>query len=116
MNGLSDLTHLTKLHAISALDISSNKIDCEDYKEFIALLQQIKSLAVLYMQNNPICKKIPNYRKTLIASLPNLKYLDDRPVFEDDRRFAEAFAEGGLEKEREERRKVQEEKEEYHRQ
>lgn len=64
----------------------------------------MKSLAVLYLQNNPICKKIPNYRKTLISSLKNLKYLDDRPVFEEDRRCAEAFAEGGLEQEREERK------------
>lgn len=56
----------------------------------------MNKLAVLYLQNNPICKKIPNYRKTLIASLPNLKYLDDRPIFEEDRRYAEAFAQGGL--------------------
>ena len=61
------------------------------------------SLSVLYLQNNPITKKIPNYRKTLIARLPKLKYLDDRPVFDEDRRYAEAFARGGLEGERQER-------------
>jgi len=29
-----------------------------------------------------------------------LKFLDDKPVFEDERRYAEAWARGGLEEER----------------
>jgi dynein assembly factor 1 len=61
-------------------------------------------LAVLYLHGNEVCKKIKNYRKTIIIALPKLKYLDDRPVFEDERRYCEAFARGGLEAEREERK------------
>ena len=99
----------------SAIDLSNNKIDCDNYEEFLEILKNIPSLAVLYLQNNPICKKIPNYRKRLISLIPNLKYLDDRPVFEEDRRYAEAWAIGGIEGEREERRKIKEEKEEFHR-
>jgi dynein assembly factor 1 len=59
-------------------------------------------------------KKIKNYRKKLIAAIPTLKYLDDRPVFKDDRRYAEAFSRGGLDAEREERRKYKEEEQEKH--
>ena len=61
------------------------------------------NLAVLYLSGNDVTKKIKNYRKTLIARLPLLKYLDDRPVFDEDRRFAEAFSRGGLDEERKER-------------
>ena len=68
------------------------------------------NLKVLYLQNNGVIGKIRNYRKTVISKLPNLKYLDDRPVFDDDRRNAEAFARGGMEEERAERARIAEEK------
>lgn len=67
------------------------------------IFQKMPNLAVLYLMNNPVVGKIKNYRKTLTAALPGLKYLDDRPVFVDDRRHAEAFARGGLAEERKER-------------
>jgi len=68
-------------------------------------------LSCLYLQGNPVVNKIRNYRKKLIAMIPNLKYLDDRPVFENDRRCAEAFVSGGVEAERAERMKIREEEE-----
>jgi len=64
------------------------------------------NLRVLYMQGNPVTKNIRNYRKTLTHRIQDLKYLDDRPVFEDDRRYAEAFARGGLQEEKEERARL----------
>ena len=56
-----------------------------------------------------------SYRKTTIASLPELNYLDDRPVFPDERRACEAYARGGLEAERAERKKIKEEERAQHR-
>jgi dynein assembly factor 1 len=50
----------------------------------------------------------------MISRLPSLKYLDDRPVFDEDRRFAEAWAKGGLEEERKERETFKKEKEDEH--
>lgn len=70
------------------------------------------NLKVLYLQGNDVTNKIKNYRKTIIARLPELKYLDDRPVFEDDRRNAEAFSRGGIEEERAERERISVEKRE----
>jgi len=66
-------------------------------------------LKVLYMKGNPCVKKIYAYRKATIATLPRLTYLDDRPVFKDDRRTSEAFMRGGLTAEREERKILKQE-------
>lgn len=72
------------------------------------------NLKVLYLMKNECVKKMKNYRKTIINSIPTLNYLDDRPVFKDDRRTAEAFGRGGVEEEREERKIMKAEKEQAH--
>jgi dynein assembly factor 1, axonemal len=61
-----------------------------------------------------VTRKIDGYRKTLIAKIPTLKYLDDRPVFEEDRRRAEAYARGGMDEERKEIKRIKKEKDDKH--
>jgi dynein assembly factor 1 len=109
--GLRDVLGL-KHTTIATLDLSDNHI--QDPEIVPEVLAKMTELRVLYLKGNPVVRNIPNYRKTVIASLPDLKYLDDRPVFEEDRRYAEAFVAGGLEGEREMRRIIKKEKEDYH--
>lgn len=56
-------------------------------------------LTCLYLKNNPCVRKISGYRKNLLMALPNLYYLDERPVFEAERLCADAFKVGGKEEE-----------------
>jgi dynein assembly factor 1 len=109
--GLRDVIGL-KNTTVATLDLSDNHIS--DPEVLPQVFAKMKMLRVLYLKGNPVVRNIPNYRKTVIASLPDLKYLDDRPVFEEDRRYAEAFVAAGLEGEREMRRIIKKEKEEYH--
>lgn len=48
-------------------------------------------LGALYLRGNPAVSAIRSYRKSLIAALPALSYLDDRPIFEVERLCAEAW-------------------------
>ena len=47
----------------------------------------------------------------MIFKIKNLMYLDDKPVFPEDRRRAEAFVLGGWDQERIEMKKIKKEKE-----
>ncbi|EEQ99538.1 conserved hypothetical protein, partial [Perkinsus marinus ATCC 50983] len=100
---------------VAVVDLTNNKI--EDPAVVIdEVFMKMRGLRVLYLKGNPVVKKIPNYRKTLVAKMPGLKYLDDRPIFADERRLAEAFFyRGGIETEREERKLIRQEKEEERR-
>ena len=106
------LEGLLERPTLTCIDISDNYLS--DPAILPEILEKMKELKVLYMQNNPVCKKIPSYRKTIIARIPTLTYLDDRPVFEEDRRRAEAFAKGGIEAEREEMKKIKKEVNDKH--
>lgn len=111
VNGLDDLSELVGSE-LSSLDIQDNCISDPDVLPEVFM--QMPGLRVLYLKGNPCAKKIPNYRKGCTANLLELRYLDDRPVFEEDRRAAEAFNRGGLEEERAEKRKIKDEKNAAH--
>eukprot|EP00960_Hanusia_phi_P005264 152956-Hanusia_phi.AAC.1 len=88
----TDVEHLRTCPSIGVLDLQNNRI--ED-PAVLDVLAGMPNLRVLQMQGNPVTRKIAHYRKTVIARCSNLTYLDDRPVFEDERRTTTAWARGG---------------------
>nr|XP_022901053.1 dynein assembly factor 1, axonemal homolog [Onthophagus taurus] len=99
---LEDVEHLELLDEVSVLDVSNNHI--ED-PLIVKVLGNMKSLRVLNMMGNPVVRKIPSYRKTMIITCKDLRYLDDRPVFPRDRACAEAWERGGITEESAERQR-----------
>jgi len=57
------------------------------------------NLNCVYMQKNLCVRKISMYRKNMIMAIPNLFYLDERPVFEAERLMGDAFKRGGKDEE-----------------
>lgn len=110
--GIEDVLGLLECPTLTCVDISDNFI--EDEAILTEVWQKMPKIAVIYQQGNNCTKKIKNYRKVMVSTLPTLKYLDDRPVFEDDRHFAEAWARGGIEEERKTRERIRKEKEDAH--
>jgi len=105
---LEGLEHLRECESIGVLDLSNNKIEDPAVLDILAGMANLK---VLQLSGNGCVRKIKHYRKTLISRIKTLTYLDDRPVFEEERRTAEAWAVGGREAEKAERLLIKEEKE-----
>jgi len=110
---LDSVQGLLECTSLSCIDMQNN--DLEDV-EVVDILEQLPNLKVLYLKGNPFVKKIKNYRKTVISRLKNLTYLDDRPVFDEERLLVTAWAAGGKEGEKAERVRQKEEKKEKERQ
>ena len=110
---LDDIKHLEECQSIGVLDLSNNRLKDP---AILDVFSKMLNLHVLNLMGNPVAKEIKNYRKTIILQCKSLTYLDDRPVFPQERACAEAWAQGGYEaelKEKElwvnkERRKIQE--------
>ncbi|XP_023023406.2 uncharacterized protein [Leptinotarsa decemlineata] len=97
-----DFEHLAQLLELSVLDLSNNHIEDQ---LIVEVLSRMPGLRVLNLMGNPVIRKIPAYRKTMILSCKNLQYLDDRPVFPRDRACAEAWERGGMTEENAERQR-----------
>jgi hypothetical protein len=132
-NFLKSIDNLSGLKSLNSLIVSHNRIEALDGVRAILdcptlrvldlqhnrvedggildLLAQMPDLRVVYLQGNPCIKNIKSYRKTMIARLVHLTHLDDRPVFPDERRTAEAWFRGGLDAEKAERELIVQEKE-----
>ena len=83
-----DLEHILQIPSLQSLDLQHNKINDIGIVDIVA---QMPDLRVIYLMGNPVVKNIKHYRKTLIARCKALKYLDDRPVFDEERRRVEAW-------------------------
>lgn len=112
-----DIEHILQLPSLQTIDLQHNKIDDV---AVVDIFEQMPDLRVIYLMGNPVVKSIRNYRKTIISKCKQLKYLDDRPVFDEERRrvdaWAKAFAIGGMdaanEAERQELNLIRKEKDE----
>ncbi|RLN69060.1 hypothetical protein BBJ28_00006662 [Nothophytophthora sp. Chile5] len=88
LTSAKDIANVLELPNLAVLDIQSNRIDDV---EIVDILARLPNLKVLYLQGNEVVKHIRQYRKTLVYRCRSLKYLDDRPVFDEERRRVEAW-------------------------
>jgi dynein assembly factor 1 len=103
---VGSLSALAGCGMLSSLDLTDNGLD-GDAAALLALLARLPALRALYLQaGNPVASSLRPYRKSVVAALKELVYLDDRPVFDAERRAAAAWANGGEEAERAEREKL----------
>ena len=105
LSSSEDLEGLLECPSITNLDLSSNNID--DISVVENVLKKMPKLSALYLKGNPCVRKIKHYRKNLLSTMPQLAYLDERPVFELERVAVNAWKEGGIEAERAARKQFQ---------
>lgn len=108
-----NLSGLLKAPSIEILNLNNNMIDDENSAN---ILIQLTNLRVLRMSGNDCIKKIKNYRRLFVSSLPNLKYLDEAPVDYSERRIVDAWKVGGSEAEMKVRNEINHETEAFHKQ
>jgi len=89
LSSYSDVEDLLHCPSLQTLDVQHNKLNDPN---ILDIFDKLPDLRVLYLMGNPVVKEIRNYRKTIISRCKHLTYLDDRPVFEDERRRVNAWA------------------------
>lgn len=108
----TDLQELAQCPLLNNIDVSHNLI--ED-PETLTILKSVPMLKALRITGNPVVSSTRSFRKTYIAALPQLSFLD-RPIFPIERAAVSAWQVGGVEAEREAKREfVNQENEERRR-
>lgn len=82
------IAHLSEVKGLHTLDLQNN--DLKD-PAILDVIKQLPDLKCLYLKGNPVVSTMKNYRKSVISAIPTLTYLDERPVFEDERRLVNAW-------------------------
>ena len=91
--------------------MSNNLIEYDE--TLLDVFVKMPSVACITLKNNPfgiiidkVVRSFPNYRRRFGGFIPTLKYLDDKPINEGERRMSEAWVREGIEGERTERSKL----------
>mmetsp|Transcript_1978 Transcript_1978/g.4580 ORF Transcript_1978/g.4580 Transcript_1978/m.4580 type:complete len:643 (+) Transcript_1978:109-2037(+) len=86
---------LLALPSLHNLDLSWNEFKDFSVEDATAFFTRFEHVEVLYFHRNPGLRAIQNYRRRMVVALPNLRYLDEAPIFDRERAFARAFFEDG---------------------
>jgi len=112
-SSIDSISHVLEIPSLQTIDVSHNRIDFKEGEtpdDCIMFWSKMPSLSVLYFHGNDGLNKIRHYRKKMINAIDTLKYLDERPIFDNEKRLALAWGRGGHEEESQERTRMQEEK------
>lgn len=112
LHDAESLAGLKECPSLQVLNLAHNAITGEDIFD---VLKNLTNLRVLRLEGNPVVRQMANYRRRIINMFPELRFLDDAPVDDRDRRLARAWGEGGREAELEERHKIADEQQQEHR-
>lgn len=85
----------------------------EHANPLIDFFQHLPHVSVIYLHGNALTHGMKNYRRQMILHLPALTYLDERPVFAEERRVTEAWGRGGQNRENAEREAIRAEKRQH---
>lgn len=111
-DGEEDYLALGEIKGLSTLDLAYNQIPCIPPADegarhpFYELLVGLPNLETLTLKNNPFWEEIASSRRLTLSVLQNLTQLDGDVVLPDERRFANAFARGGVDEIEAERQKM----------
>ncbi|KAH9578899.1 Leucine-rich repeat [Trypanosoma melophagium] len=112
LDACSDLWGISE--TLTSVDLSFNKIEIDkDQIGPVEFFTRLPKVSVIYFHGNPAIRGIKGYRRSMILQLPQLTYLDERPVFTEERRLVEAWGAGGKEAETQEREAIRREKKEH---
>ncbi|MES1914788.1 MAG: hypothetical protein MHM6MM_006819 [Cercozoa sp. M6MM] len=101
---LEDVHGLLECPSLTTLDLSHNLID--DERVLSEVLVHLPNLRTLYIKGNPIVDRVDFFRRQAVLQIPTLCYIDERPVFANERRLLQAWQRGGREAEQQERTKI----------
>ncbi|KAF5223185.1 Outer row dynein-assembly protein 7 [Trypanosoma cruzi] len=115
IGSLEACTELWELkNTLTSVDLSFNKIETDEGNLGpVEFFTHLSNVSVIYLHGNPAICGLKGYRRQMVLSLPQLTYLDERPVFPEERRCVEAWGAGGEAAEKQERAAIQEEKKKH---
>ncbi|KAJ3327665.1 hypothetical protein HDU76_011368 [Blyttiomyces sp. JEL0837] len=87
VNNIRDLSAFSGIHSLRELYLRKNQIS--DPRQLFHLCKL--PLVSLWIEDNPVCARIPNYRVTMFRIMPTLKKLDDVDMSDRERREVAAL-------------------------
>lgn len=97
---VENLHGLTECPSLKSIDVSCNYIeDGEAFMQFWP--EKTPDVECLYLHHNACSRELKDYRRRVISGCKKLRFLDQRPVFDLERVGAEAWADGGRDRDAE---------------